>query len=199
MATDQSTAVSAPVEYRDIAGFPGYRIGSDGSVWSCREKVTVRSATGFNGTRSVMGKKWRLMRTGPDDAGRPKVGLMRDGRQWNRRVCRLVAEAFLGPCPEGLECCHNDGNPANNAVGNLRWDTHKANAADTVAHGTSQRGTRHVLAKLTEEQVREIRRTYTPGHPVYGGTALAKKFGVYKTLITKVVKRRAWAWLPDAA
>jgi hypothetical protein len=28
-----------PVEYRDVPGFPGYRVGTDGSVWSCWERT----------------------------------------------------------------------------------------------------------------------------------------------------------------
>lgn len=38
-------------------------------------------------------------------------------------IHRLVLESFVGPCPKEMQCCHNDGNPANNFVGNLRWDT----------------------------------------------------------------------------
>jgi hypothetical protein len=51
-------------------------------------------------------------------------------------VHSLVALAFLGPCPEGLECCHWDGDPGNNRPGNLRWDTSSANLLDRQRHGT---------------------------------------------------------------
>lgn len=37
-----------------------------------------------------------------------------------------------------MEVCHNDGNPANNVVTNLRWDTKKANARDRLMHGNDK-------------------------------------------------------------
>lgn len=60
----------------------------------------------------------------------------RYGRNNTRRVHRLVLEAFVGPCPDGMECCHNNGIRDDNRVENLRWDTHAGNQADKVAHGT---------------------------------------------------------------
>jgi hypothetical protein len=42
-----------------------------------------------------------------------------------------------------MECCHYDGDPANNRVGNLRWDTRSSNNLDAVRHGT------HWAAKKT--------------------------------------------------
>lgn len=50
-------------------------------------------------------------------------------------VHRLVLMAFKGMPGEGLEGCHNDGNPANNRLENLRWDTRSANMADKLRHG----------------------------------------------------------------
>lgn len=54
---------------------------------------------------------------------------------------RLVLQAFVGPCPEGMEACHNNGNPADNRLENLRWDTPSSNALDKVKHGTAKHGT----------------------------------------------------------
>lgn len=55
----------------------------------------------------------------------------------HRRVHLLVLAAHVGPCPSGLEACHNDGNRSNNQLGNLRWDTRVANMADKIIHGTN--------------------------------------------------------------
>lgn len=51
------------------------------------------------------------------------------------QVHRLVLTAFVGPCPDGLECCHWDDNPAHNCLGNLRWDTRSANQVDRIRNG----------------------------------------------------------------
>lgn len=69
-------------------------------------------------------------------AGYPIADLWRDGKPQTFRVHRLVLAAFVGPCPPGMEGCHDDGDPSNNQLTNLRWDTHSANIADQVTHGT---------------------------------------------------------------
>lgn len=51
-------------------------------------------------------------------------------------VHRLVLAAFVGPCPEGMEVRHLDGNPANNRLENLKYGTVSENRFDSVRHGT---------------------------------------------------------------
>src|SRR5262245_38045005 len=119
----------AAVEYRDIPGHPGYRVGSDGSVWSCWQK---RGRGRGRGTTNVLGDTWkRLSET--LHSGYPVVQL---GRGNYFRTSRLVLLAFVGPCPEGMECRHLDGNPQNNHVDNLRWGTSAENTEDQRRHGT---------------------------------------------------------------
>lgn len=48
----------------------------------------------------------------------------------------LVAAAFIGPRPEGMQVCHNDGDKLNNRRENLRYDTASENVRDSVRHGT---------------------------------------------------------------
>lgn len=71
--------------------------------------------------------------------GHLTVFLGTKGDRFGRRkyVHRLVAEAFIGPCPERHECCHRDGNPQNNRADNLRWGTRSENNLDAVRHGTN--------------------------------------------------------------
>lgn len=75
--------------------------------------------------------------------GRPEIRLYRDGSERIYRVHTLVLEAFIGLRPDGLICCHNDGDATNNHLSNLRWDTPRSNNLDTVRHGT------HVSASKT--------------------------------------------------
>lgn len=72
-------------------------------------------------------------------------------------VHRIVLLAFVGaPGPDEV-CCHNDGNPENNSVSNLRWDTQLGNSADRLKHGTHAKGEQNPAAKVTESQVRQIK------------------------------------------
>jgi len=68
--------------------------------------------------------------------GHLRLALQRAGVKLQRFVHQIVLETFGGPCPQGLECCHNDGNPAHNCLSNLRWDTRSANRFDMVQHGS---------------------------------------------------------------
>lgn len=70
------------------------------------------------------------------------VQLRRPGVREEKRVHRLVLEAFFGPCPDGMEGCHNNGNPSDNRLENLRWDTRSENIRDSVRHGTHSKSAR---------------------------------------------------------
>lgn len=53
-------------------------------------------------------------------------------------VHRLVAETFIGPCPEGMEVCHGPNGKQDNSVSNLRYGTHSENQQDRFRDGTSR-------------------------------------------------------------
>lgn len=98
-----------------------------------------------------------------DDRGRASLRLNYNGRIRTKRVHTLVLEAFAGLCPDGLEACHNDGNPSNNRLENLRWDTHRNNERDKIRHGTLVIPTNKFLTpedmraiRSSEQSVREI-------------------------------------------
>jgi flavin-dependent thymidylate synthase len=50
-----------------------------------------------------------------------------------------MLESFVGQAPDGTQACHNDGNPLNNTLENLRWDTAQGNADDRVRDGATAR------------------------------------------------------------
>jgi hypothetical protein len=172
--------MSDTVEYRNVVGFPGYRVGSDGSVWSCRKRVGVPSG----GTQSILTDQWRRLKPIAFQ-GYARVTLYPGMK--SRQIHRLVLEAFVGPCPEGMECCHRDDDPFNNALSNLRWDTHRANIAQRDGRNRQARGERSGVAKLTEDLVRRIRSDHAAG--IRG---LARKYGINPSTIRNVVHRYAW-------
>jgi len=137
----------------------------------------------------------RVLKPGADLEGRPYVILARPGQKVNRKVHYLVLLAFVGEKPEGMEACHDDGKPPNNRLSNLRWDTSAANQADRIQHGTSNRGERNGTAKLTESEVREIRKVYAEGGVSYA--KLGETYGVHKMTVAQIITRRTWTWLPN--
>ncbi|MGH7743372.1 MAG: NUMOD4 domain-containing protein [Candidatus Dormibacteria bacterium] len=72
----------------------------------------------------------------PSSDGRLGVGLSVENLVRRRPVHQLVLEAFVGPRPDELVGCHNDGVFTHNWPGNLRWDTQSSNMFDKTLHGT---------------------------------------------------------------
>jgi hypothetical protein len=139
-------------------------------------------------TRGVLGGQER--KPVVDGWGRPKVNLSIQGHSRCRYISALVAEAFIGPRPPGSHCCHGDGNPANNHLPNLRWDTPARNEADKRLHGTALLGERHHSAKLTETQVRAIRSDSRPQE------IIAAEYGIKQPHVSDIKRRLKWAHVP---
>jgi HNH endonuclease len=168
--------------FRDITGFPGYRVNREGKV----ESRWTR------GCRGKMSDTWRPLTPIRRPWGHLVVNLHRDGNKIARYIHQLVLEAFLGPRPPGLICCHWDGNAANNRLENLRWDTYKSNCDDMLRHGTRRLGETAVKARLKESEVREIRRLMAEGaFP----DDLASRYGVGAPNIKAIASGRTWRHL----
>lgn len=172
--------------YRDVEGFPGYRVGSDGSVWSAR----TRRPLGYKlGSKSVVGEHWRQLRPQRHSGGYLCVGLWINNRVSVRYVHRLVLEAFAGHCPSGMQGCHGDGDKSNNRIENLRWDTPKENQRDRIKHGTGISGERVSQAKITESDVRLIRSLHKDGERQCD---LADRFGLCRSTVCTIISRKRW-------
>jgi len=118
---------------------------------------------------------------------RPFLSLWKENKIKIFKPHTLVMTAFISPRPDGMECCHNDGNPFNNHISNLRWDTASSNQADRVRHGTSNRGERCGSAKLTELQVIAIRNDNRLQR------IIAKEYGVRESQISRIKNGVRWA------
>jgi len=113
-----------------------------------------------------------------------------DTREAHRYVCRRVHGP--PPTPEH-EAAHNCGRGQEGCISPscLEWKTKAGNAADRVLHGTHNRGTRNPWVKLSDDQVREIRRRL----PTARQSALAREFNVSPQTICDISKGRVWSWL----
>ena len=119
-------------EWRPVPGHPGYEVSSRGRVRSLDRVMEVGSRWGKT---VLLPLKGRMLRQATRPSGHRTLGLT--GGQ-TRDVHALVLEAFVGPRPDGMEACHNNGDPADNRLENLRWDTRRENALDRIRHGTHE-------------------------------------------------------------
>lgn len=98
--------------------------------------------------------------------GYRRILLSKDGRRRLWMVHRLVAEAFIGDAPPGYQVNHIDSDRANNASSNLEYVTPKGNQAHswhTTQRQPPHRGETTPFAKLTENDVIQIRRMRAEG------------------------------------
>lgn len=123
-----------------------------------------------------------------------RVRLYHEGKKSYTGVHLLVADAFLGPRAENEQVNHKNGDKGDPRLENLEVLTRNANQLHAIATGLScARGSTHGRAKLTDEQVREIRREY---QGKWGEqTATAKRYGISVALIQKVVSGALWGHL----
>jgi hypothetical protein len=177
----------AQARYRAVACAEGYRVGDDGTVLSCRLPGTCR-----------LSEEWRPLKIQKDaHTGYARVTLRIDGRSVHAYVHRLVLEAFVGPCPEGMEACHfPDQDRMNCRLENLRWDTRAANQADKVAHGTSNRGARRHMARLSDADVLDMVAT-RKAIPSATYTDLAILYGVSMQAVANIFQGHNWGWLTE--
>lgn len=118
-------------EWREIPGYEGlYEVSSIGRVRSL-DRVSMRNGRPVRrrGRMKLLSRQdqrhGHLTTKLTDCGGRPRAA----------RVHHLVALAFIGPRPEGMQVCHHNDDPTDNRVENLRYDTPAANVADSIRNG----------------------------------------------------------------
>jgi hypothetical protein len=164
-------------KWKDVPGHEGaYQVSDCGRVRSLDRWIVRPSGRVFC--------RGKLLRPVPTARGNLKVTI--GTKQY--AVHTLVMLAFVGPRPDNMEVCHNDGDKHYNALTNLRYDTHAGNEADKLRHGTVARGDSHGNAKLSAEAVMWIRANYRWGL----GPVFAARFGVHQKHINRVVQRSRW-------
>jgi hypothetical protein len=159
-------------EWRDIPTLPHYLISSEGQV-KHKEREALRKLG------EQRGYLW--------------CGFVKDGKHIMRTVHSLVAEAFLGPRPDGHQVRHLDGDRSNNRVENLCYGSALENAQDRERHGTTARGERGGNARLSDAAVVLIRELYAETDATQ--YELAGRFNISQAQVNNIIlgkqRRRA--------
>lgn len=182
MPTDTtSTLQQLGEQWRAIPAHPMYEVSSLGNVrsWICRwgRRKTPQDI--------VCREK--------DDRGYTYFTLRYNHCKTEFSLSRTILTCFVGAAPSSRhQAAHNDGNPRNNTLSNLRWATPKENHHDKIGHGTLPLGENCNATKLTEQQVREIRKRYVRGSKTSNARLLGQDYGVHECTIGQIVNGKAW-------
>jgi hypothetical protein len=153
-------------KFKTVVGYPNYQISDEGTL---------------------LNKRGRPIALKPNCFGYHTAQLYPQGDRV--QVHRLVLEAFVGPCPTGMECRHLDGDGTNNRLENLAWGTAKENSADRRRHGTQVCGEQ--LSPLTEADVLAI---INDGRL---NSEIANDYNVAHQTIADIKARKSWTWFTD--
>lgn len=141
-------------EWRIIKGFPDYAVSNHGRV---RRETVAKVHNTYPGR--IL--KQRLRKEGYFSVS---VSNIKTRKSKSFLVHVLVALEFIGdrPTPDH-QVAHWDGDEGNNFVDNLRWATPEENRKDMERHGTKVFGLIAWNKRITDDQVREIRKLRTTG------------------------------------
>lgn len=129
------------------------------------------------------------IKTRKDAKGYSCVSLCRNGKVSTMRISRMVLLAFVGsPASDLYQAAHLDVDKDNNHVSNLKWALREENASHKKLHGTEAYGQKNGSAKLSDEQVIELRKKIVDGH---SRKQLAIDYNVSKSCIDLIANGRS--------
>jgi hypothetical protein len=178
-------SIIAPVIFKDIPEFPGYRVGDDGSVWS---RWVLKGGRGNR--RRHLDETWKRLKT-PLKSGYPRVTLVGQERErFDALVHILVLTAFVGPRPHpSAQCLHSNDVPTDNRLCNLRWGTPAENWEDSRKNGRRTVGEQVHNAKTTADMVLRIREALTNGETL---KSVASWCGLSWQQVYAIKARKVW-------
>lgn len=173
-------------------------------IWQpCLSGVYEVSDTGLVRRREPP-RAGRLLSQSLVSGGYWRVSACVNGRELTCPVHRLVAEAFLGPCPPGMCVNHKDGCKQNNYPSNLEYVTPAGNSRHAMLMGLCPSGERHGrytaphrtargervnTCRLTEADVRLARMLRADGWTL---PRLCIRFGLSKSAMHALCTRKNW-------
>lgn len=129
-----------------------YKVSNLGRVQSLSRTIKVNPTGTRKGWKRIMVGRILKPCQGSKSNKYMVISMSKDGLHRLWLVHRLILETFVGPCPEGMECCHLNGDPQDNRLENLRWDTPTANAKDREFHGRTAKGWKMITTKTGTEK-----------------------------------------------
>ena len=131
-----------------------------------------------------------------NEKGYPQVSLFYNGKDYCKRVHRILAELFIENPNNKPQVNHKDRNRSNYNLSNLEWNTAKENAIHSVANGgrlnwkRNNLGRKNPKSKICENDVLNIRNYYS--NKIFSQSQLSKKYMIGVSTINKIIKNKLW-------
>lgn len=141
---------------------------------------------------SIDGKFWRNGKEKTVCIGRVGYKIVQrsvNNKTQQKYLHRVLLESFVGPCPDGCEALHINGDRMDNSISNLRWGTRKENVADAIRHGTATIGVKNSKAKFDATQVVSVRRLKQQG---VSSKEIAHSFSVSVATIDNIIRGKTY-------
>ncbi|MDR3471571.1 MAG: NUMOD4 motif-containing HNH endonuclease [Devosia sp.] len=171
-----------------VVGHEGaYEVSDLGRVRSLDRAIPYKKIDQYSGRLIDVVKhvKGKVLRPGRKPSGHLSVAI---GKHNSRQVHQLVLEAFVGPCPPGLESLHKNDISHDNRLANLSWGSRSQNILDAIRNGGRVVGSGAFNAKLTEADIPTIQSQF--GRRSF--QSIADDYGVTESTIRQI--RDGYSW-----
>jgi hypothetical protein len=183
MSNDNKAMTDGEI-WKPVLGYEGaYSVSNMGRVRS--EQRRVKRSDGRPRTIPCCILKYRV-----GDVGYPIVSLHKNGKGQTIRVHRVVLEAFVGPCPDGMECLHANNDKLDARLVNVRWGTHAENTGQMRDDGRAQAALGAGTAKkLDWADLHLILSDLAAGQTQQ---LIADRHGIVRQTVSKIARGEYW-------
>lgn len=169
--------------WKKVPSMPHYAVSNIGQVKALDIRLRFVDKLGRPQWRN---KKEKIISQQKQNGGYCIVHLYKNNIRKAKTVHSLVAEAFIGKRPQGLDVCHKNGKRHDNRLSNLRYATCSENFKDMHRHGTFySRITNSTLMPKDIYKIRELK-------GVVCAVVLGDRYGIKRHAINRIWRGATW-------
>lgn len=161
--------------WKELNDIPGYYISSKGRIKRYRRIYNREDCTY---------SMFKLLTPNDNGKGYKQLSVKVNGKRVTRYIHRLVAEYFLDNTNNGSEVNHIDADKSNNDMDNLEYCSRQENLEHAMRMNLIKKGAEAPNSKLTNEQVKEIRKTFVKHKQ--SAVKVGEKYGVQNKTILNI-------------